>query len=580
LGHVVAAGLVTAFAPLVLLIANRDWFFTPEGFLDPWQYVGFFRFYEDLDYSPEDYKVARLPWILAGYGVTRSMPTMPAAYLLHAIFLCALPLTFFGAAYTLLRRPALAAVLALCLGFYTHTHGSGGWDYHNAAAGPLYLATLWVAVLPSSLGGNPSALVLSGVVAALTAHTNITLVNLFPFLIYLHLVASRVETGRWPGSHILFARIGWALIGVLLATLILGAINWMVGRDFLFFARLLDLIARSTMGSPSIAGRPLSDTTWVLTSKHLALLAAILIAAILALAFEKHGAREEGQRLRYALIIQFLGASTLWIAWQALGQTALDWDYFAYALIPGAFLALAGLLSREWPEAVERRWAPATVATGLALAISLIATLPGLGSIGVFIAPAIVLVGCVVFLVPLAVYFWRPSVAAACLFVAVFAVGNRLVANAPENYAADDPCKVQPAVYRAIVEAASQLVSIDPVYRRVRIWFGENEMINPLPGCPVRLGWMGYSIRTMTSMNYVARPFPMPDVEDVPEQAIRQMKDSGAILTIVSGEPESQREWEQRLAALGLSYQEMHRFRVPVMEAEFTVRAWAVTPAP
>ena len=190
------AGLVVTLAPLVLLIANRDWFFTPEGFLDPWQYVGFFRLYEDLDYSPEEYKLARLPWILVGHAITRFMPTMSAAYVLHAIFLCALPLTLFGAPYVLLRRTSLSAVVALCLGFYTHMHGPGGWDYNNTPSGPLFLATLWVLVPPSSLRGGAAALTFAGVMAALTAAANLTTVHLFPALLYVHPAAARAESGR------------------------------------------------------------------------------------------------------------------------------------------------------------------------------------------------------------------------------------------------------------------------------------------------------------------------------------------------------------------------------------------------
>ena len=87
----------------------------------------------------------------------------------------------------------LAAVLALCLGFYTHMHGPGGWDYHNTPSGPLFLATLWVLVLPSSLRGGAAALTFAGAMAALTAHANLTMVNVFPALLYVHLAASRAD---------------------------------------------------------------------------------------------------------------------------------------------------------------------------------------------------------------------------------------------------------------------------------------------------------------------------------------------------------------------------------------------------
>src|SRR3970282_763994 len=47
-----AAGLLAAGAPLSLLLANTDWFFTREVYLDPWNYVGLFHQYLDPDYLP------------------------------------------------------------------------------------------------------------------------------------------------------------------------------------------------------------------------------------------------------------------------------------------------------------------------------------------------------------------------------------------------------------------------------------------------------------------------------------------------------------------------------------------------
>lgn len=577
---VVMAGLLVTLAPLVLLIVNRDWFFTPEGFLDPWQYVGFFRLYEDLDYSPEEYKLARLPWILVGHGITRFMPTMPAAYLLHAIFLCALPLTFFGATYVLLRQTSLSAVVALCLGFYTHMHGPGGWDYHNTPSGPLFLATLWVLVLPSSLRGSAAALTFAGGMAALTVHANLTTVNLFPALLYMHLAAARAEGGRWPSGRLVFSRLGWTLVGALLVTGVLGSINWAVGRDFLFFSGLIRKVMRFLSGSPDIAGRPLSDFGWILTSRYLAPLAAIFVAGIVFLLLGRRAAPDGNRQIPRALIVQFLGMGILAIVWQILGQPVLDWgDNLVYALNLSAFLALAGLLSSAWPESLERRCALTIAATTVLMAICLVGNVPTLSRIAAWMTPTVILAGGIVFFAPLVMYLWRPSIATAYLFVIIFAIGNRLVADVPQSYAADDPCKVQPTVYRAIVEAASRMFSIDPLYHRVAIWFSQDERISPLPGCPVRLDWMGYSIRTMTSMNYLSKP-PLPDVEEMPEQVIRAIQDTDIILTIVSDRPESLQKWERRLASLGLKHRELDRFRVPMMESGFDIHAWVVTSAP
>src|SRR5262245_6847676 len=137
--RVIGAALLVSFAPLGLLLFNTDWIFTPAGYLDPWHYVGFFHEYLNPAYSSGAYKLARLPWILAGYLVNSLLPPLPAVYVLHGLFLCVTSLALFIGLYALLGRLALAAVAATALGFYTHAHGSGGWDYHNTAAGAFYL---------------------------------------------------------------------------------------------------------------------------------------------------------------------------------------------------------------------------------------------------------------------------------------------------------------------------------------------------------------------------------------------------------------------------------------------------------
>ena len=405
------------------------------------------------------------------------------------------------------------------------------------------------------------------------------MVNLFPAGLYIHLAASRAESGRWPSGRTVARRFGWTLLGALLITFALGVINWSVGRDFVFFSGLVRKVMRFLTGSGEIVGRPLSDLGWVLTSRYLAPLVAVFVSGIV---FFVRGRRSSADHrlVPRALTIQFLGSGILAIVWQALGQPVLDWgDNLVYALNLSAFLALAGLLSIRWPESLERRWALTTAAAAVLMAICLVESVPALSRIAAWMTPTVILAGGIVFFAPLVMYLWRPSVATAWLFVIVFAIGNRLVADVPQSYAADDPCKVQPAVYRAIVEAASRLVSIDPLYNRVAIWFSQDERISPLPGCPVRLDWMGYSIRTMTSMNYLGKP-PMPDVEEMPEQVIRAIQDTDTILAIVSDRSESLRKWERRLASLGLQYRELDRFRIPMMESGFDIHAWVVTSAP
>ena len=190
----------------------------------------------------------------------------------------------------------------------------------------------------------------------------------------------------------------------------------------------------------------------------------------------------------------------IWIGWQAAGQTALDWDYFAYALVPSCFVGMAGLLKLAWREPYERHPLLIAVATAAALALSLSGAVetvvhPIEAAVGGVIMPAAGLV----FGVAFAAAFLRPATAALPAFVIAFALANRIAApGAPANYAVTDPCKTRPDIYEAIVDASTWLDSIDPTYTRVRTWFDDRERLALGPdGCSVGAGDIGQSVTSM-----------------------------------------------------------------------------------
>ena len=441
-----------------------------ERVLDPWNYVGLFREYLDPDYLPEDYKLARLPWILSGYVAHSLLSPVLAAYVLHSVFLIATSLALFVGIQSLFRKPALAAVLALCLGFYTPIHGSGGWDYHNAGAGALYLATFAILALPTALAGHWLLLVAAGATGALAVHTNITLVNFLPALVFVHVSAVRVDRPEDAIGRTLVARIGWAVSGAILATVALGLINWNVGRDFLFFGALLNLVVRFVGDPQNVASfhQPWSSG-WIWTARYLALPAAVFLGGLGSIVVGRRRTLGSQERLAEALVLQFLVMTLVWVAWQTAGQIALDVNYFAYMLVPSCFIALAGILARRWPDACERYWLVTIVGTALLLGVCL--TVEGV-SVGrataLLFARFSFAVTAGLLLLALAAVMWRPAVVSTVLLIAVFAFSNRLVVAGSQDYLASDPCKVQSHVYSAIVDAASWLVRTDPLYRHVR----------------------------------------------------------------------------------------------------------------
>jgi len=578
------AGTIVALAPLVLLFFNRNWFLTRENVIDAWHYVGFFEQYTNPLHGPGAYKLARLPWILTGYAVHSLFPPLTAAYVLHGLFLCATPLTLFAALHALLRRVGLAAVVATLFAFYTHAHGSGSWDYHNTGAGLLYLLSVLMLALPAVIEGRRLPLVLTGVIVALTVHTNITLVNFLPVLAFVHVRTVQEYSGAWPRVGTpwttvlriwIVQRATWVLLGGVLVSILLGVINHAVGREFFFSGSLLSLV-KNFVSDPeqyqTVYWRPWSSG-WLPVARYLALPAAVFVAGAGWFAIRRPHT-DVTHRLAATLVGQFLFMVVLWTAWQADGQTALDPAYMAYPLTLSAFVALGGFLVPWWPDALERHGVAAVIGTAAASAISLSGVLdPVLRPVEGHFTSVVAIVGCVVFTAALLQYLVRPGRWTAIALIAMFILGNRLMANRPALYAASDACKIEPAVYSSIVDGASWLWKVDPARTRVRTWFDEQEQLHPLQGCTVRVAALGTAITAVSWVPYVVTPFPMPGVDDVPAADVRQLAKEAAILAIVTNEAETVQRWRHRLENEGLSVHEMESHTTHILGSEFTIHA-------
>jgi hypothetical protein len=578
--QVAAAAAFSSAAPLVLLIFNRDWMFTTEGYLDPWHYVGLFREYLNPSYSPGAYKLARLPWILAGFLAHHLFSSVTAAYVLHGSFLIVTSLALFAGLYALFGRVSLAGVVATMLGFYTHAHGSGGWDYHNTAAGAFYLLTFMLLALPGSVSGRRSFLLAAGAAAALAIHSNITLVNFLPVLILVHLQTVRVYDGQLPGVRNLLTRFAWSALGAVLVTAALGAINVLAGREFLFFAVLARVTAQYVTDSRLVQSWWMKPG-WQLTANHLAFPAAVFVVTALSLTMRWQSTRRGLQLIGRALLLQFLVMSLVWAGWEKGGELALSWNYFAYPLIPSCFVAIGGLFSIGWPDAFERHWFAAIFVTaslalvflvGIADPLIEIATRPVVSTIAV--------VGCAIFIVGFAAYVLRPTAATAVVAILVFAIGNRVVCAGPSAYAVHDPCKIQEAIYSAVVETASTLGAIDSTYTRVRTWFDQDEEIHPTPKCVVNLGAISGSMSTMGFFEYLTTPWPMPKVDAVPDVALRSVAGSNAILAIITAKQENLDAWRRRLARMDLDHREIAGVPVRLLGSTFSIHAWELFQKP
>jgi hypothetical protein len=555
--------------------------FTPEAYADSWNYVGLFREYLNPDFAPGAYKLARLPWILAGFLTHQLFPPVPAAYVLHGSFLILTSLALFAGLYALSGRVSLAGVAATMLGFYTHAHGSGGWDYHNTAAGAFYLLAFLLLALPGTTSGRRVHCLAAGVATALAVHSNITFVNFLPALVFVHLQTIRVRAGRLPPVRALLARVAWGTLGAVLVTAVLGFINVLAGREFFFFSVLAKITAQYVADPRFVAGWK-REAGWFLAATYLALPAAVFFVGALSLVVNRRSVNDRTNGIAWALILQFLVMSLVWVGWETAGQLALSWSYFAYVLIPSCFIAIGGLFAFGWPAWCERHWVVSILLTAVAAALFLSGAADSLlRALLSTVGTRLVATVCASFVVALGSFVLRPAIVPLLVVLGVFAAGNSLMATNPIDYTAQDTCKLQQDIYAAVVEGASDLGALDKTHSRVRTWFDEGEQLHPTNNCRVNLGWMSSAMTQMAFLPYLASPWPtMPAVDAVPDSAIRTIVATDGILVIVTARQRNIDAWDRRLKAMDLEHREVANRLVRLRDSDFSIHAWQIPQKP
>src|SRR5258708_7477462 len=131
--------LLIATLPIVLLIINSNWIFTPTPFVlnnrlvnpDPSFYFSYFRHFFDLvgQYpSNSHYFVERLSWNLPGYAAYHLFPPIAANLVLHLSIYYIGVFSIYGIVYFLFNQQT-ALLTALLMGGYTWFFRATGWDY-------------------------------------------------------------------------------------------------------------------------------------------------------------------------------------------------------------------------------------------------------------------------------------------------------------------------------------------------------------------------------------------------------------------------------------------------------------------
>ena len=426
-----------------------------------------------------------------------------------------------------------AFVGAAVFAAFPFAHASGGADYQNALAGPLYALTWWLAIRCADIGGPRRQLFCVGVTAALTLHSSVVFASLIPVLVGHYALTYRDRYKTWPS--ILWTIVPLVIGGVAI-TLLLCVINALIGRDFFFFMRQFDLATSFVLDTSHQKSwwHPWSSG-WFWTAQYLGPLAAVLLIAPVTLI------AAWAQRPKYDQIAVYssgyIAAALLWIFWQTQGQTSLDWFYFTYPLV----FPFIGAIAADFAF-----WAPMERPLGIIPKLAICAILVGAlacfdGVIhGLQFLPQRPLVQATVFgliygaivalTFPRALRLWGGLAALSiCFAFSMISPGQYSLATCSLARAAED------AVDGAHRYLRAERKSHGLDFAQVFMWADKNEFIAipPCEGGSLVLANFELSL-TSTGFSYLEPPWGEPRMEAISSQRLEEVASTRGLVVYVT----------------------------------------------
>ncbi|SOC83152.1 Dolichyl-phosphate-mannose-protein mannosyltransferase [Ensifer adhaerens] len=550
---------VLVLIPFIFLFINDNWVFSPLGWLDTWYYVGYGLNYTNPEYLDDYYKISRLPWILLEYFARSNLNSYHAGVALQLTLMCGTILALYGVMIrTLGRVGALFGVLFYST--YTFSYSSGGADYHNSCGG-LFFALSWLcAVRAAETNASARWTIATGVMVALSVHSIVVMVNLVPIPVVFFLVQYGKINGR---SAPLLKVVFLGILGAIAVTALLCAVNWSVGRNPWFFLLQFKL-ASSFVADASHQSLWWHDwsTPWYLSMKRLYLLPAasgLLVSVPLAYYIWRNEKNVQRRKVEMIYVINYIFYAILWIFWQTVGQTSLDWVYFAYPLI----FPLAGLVGAAAAVNAEELDRKLGLSFVLIVAITVFVIIAPFGfyphldflhtETEFFVAIGVCFVALILFLT-LAVGRSRRIF----LFVLICSLLMSVVSYSSSRdqlaFFGRGGCHYNAKNLASIVEAHRFFRSLGYPFERVFIWAADQESLQLPDRCEgetikIELGEFWRSL-VSTGFRYVAAPWDAKDLGDIPEARFKEIEEKHSLIVQVSNSLSEVEKLRDRFASL------------------------------
>jgi hypothetical protein len=535
-----------------LVIRNDSWIYTQIGWLDPWTYVGFGYDYGHPRFDADDYKLGRLPWILAEFYTRHVFDPVASQYFLQLGLLLIQGWFFYLAVARLLGVfPALVgAVFLLTLPFI---HGSAGADYNNTLSGPLYCLSFYVLTVAATSSSVAPPL-LFGVCFGLLLHSNFLYSNFVaPLSIHFVTLRWRTPTSAPPRSLLVFGAL--TVAGIAGVTAALCIINWHYGRQLLFFLSLTKMATTYVLDNTHqrFWWQPWSNE-WYGHAAYMGVLAAGVISAsgLMLLAWLRRG--DPSSRLSVISVSsQYLCICAIWVCWQTIGQTALQPSHFAYPLWVPLAAVVSGIAA----------FFPVLMQSGnvaFIAAISWLACIMPYASHSPIKNPIVSFYGALIlYLVIFAGAFLLDAMRTrAGLYVLALLLGPANASVNPDYFHfRTAACTDRRDAELALIDAHKAVASIDPDFSRsVYVWRhpdGDNAIsVSSCSLIPERyiddsLSWSGW--------HYVddTQPFKQ-EISEISVERLRDVIHHDPIIVMVTESSQITDQMRQRFADLGMQF--------------------------
>jgi len=555
--------LATLATILVVLVSRNDsWIYTRPGWLDPWTYVGFGYEYANPLFLPGHYKMSRLPWVLAEFSVRQLFNVVAAQYVLQlgALFIEG---AFFFLAIKRLLGSVSAVVSAAFLLTVTFAHGpahsSGGADYHTALSGPLFACSFYFLTRAAESGSVITSF-LFGAVIGMTVHTNPLYLN-FGAALTIHCVSIWIEQRRTGWISLLLKLVAIATAGALSITLVLCIVNWLDGREFLFFLPQIAYTKFYLLDRTQTAHWWKSwENGWYWDSEYLALICAgFIVATVLPLVAAYFSMDRKVRIYIQSLSFQYLILALIWIAWQTFGRDALQPGYFAYPL----WIPLAGVvacliaLHGDRIDAFNIFLVCGTSVIAFAFPYSfygdlarVIAFLPTVPFEKVFVTFLIIFSAAIIL---------ARRRGGIYILALLLGIGNALSAEYPEFYSREG-CTASRDGQVVITSIHKYLASLDPTFTRVLLWAArdEEESLTPCANMPTRFfadstAFTGFRHLVSDRSGQVMLD-PYTPITKIDGKILTDAIKADSIIVLVTRRAELPEQLRKRFAAMGKIY--------------------------